>query len=568
MATAHCHFQVRPSGNKSSRKLNLRLQCIGLMVFFIPQLGLAYAYDGHYYLRFGLSLSTCFNWDESHLIASGDWNMDANGTTKAEMHPVKNANKIGWHAFGHQDMRFNELWLRSANEENLGRRLVKLGQFMHFLEDWEAHAGYGTRMGHARDTYRGRDPDSLGNNAAKNHRMVQSAIDHLLKTCDDLGRLSNDRNLELILLMNKVHADGLLLDLYEQSDPAWKLGTFGGVRKSMREIRPLIKKRVEEFIERELIAIPEKNIPEDFEPGTERGIPKYLAIRFDRDGRFTLDGSIREAIARWAAQSETLPDVSLSLDEARVDYRGSVGHAAGWRIHLSVVNQGAVESAAGTIEIIVSDSGDEVILAQVSETLPTLAPGETRAMRVRVSSRTIPKSGAIISAFARVGDLTSDNNDDWFMLGDAEYEQPDVPIIADIDPAATGQQTAHFLSPPQMFVIDNAVCMMVTAYTSAGDSTEELHEVVLELIGAGGGEESFEVVAPARWSAITTEFGLVGAKTFECYIPEADASRTLVLPDPQELTLVATLLQKSGEPTKKEFAVTEDSVRQLLEILP
>ena len=185
---------------------------LGALAFLLLLPGPVHGYelDSHYYLRFGLSLSTCFNWDEAHLISSGDWNMDANGSTHAEMNPVQKNNKIDWHAFGHSDKRFNELWLRSAAEKELELRLIKLGQFMHFLEDWESHAGYGIRIGHARDTYRGRDPDSLGSNPAKNHRMVQSALDHLFKTCEDLGRLHDDRDRELIVLMKTLYADGLM----------------------------------------------------------------------------------------------------------------------------------------------------------------------------------------------------------------------------------------------------------------------------------------------------------------------------------------------------------------------
>ena len=120
----------------------------------VPSLASAFERDSHYYLRFGLSLATCFDWEESHLIASGDWGMDENPATHAEMNPVQRKNKIAWHAFGHSDGRFYELWHRTLEEQDLELRLVKLGQFMHFLEDWESHAGYGVRMGHARDTYR------------------------------------------------------------------------------------------------------------------------------------------------------------------------------------------------------------------------------------------------------------------------------------------------------------------------------------------------------------------------------------------------------------------------------
>ncbi len=101
----------------------------------------AYEIDTHYYLRFGLATSTCFDWHEAHLIASGDWGMDENASTHAEMNPVQVRNKIDFHAFGHSDARFRELWVRSRTELDLDLRLIKLGQFMHFLEDWESHAG-------------------------------------------------------------------------------------------------------------------------------------------------------------------------------------------------------------------------------------------------------------------------------------------------------------------------------------------------------------------------------------------------------------------------------------------
>ena len=71
-------------------------QLFGTLAFLmlLPGPGLGYELDSHYYLRFGLSLSTCFDWDEAHLIASGDWNLDANGATHAEMNPIQKRNKI------------------------------------------------------------------------------------------------------------------------------------------------------------------------------------------------------------------------------------------------------------------------------------------------------------------------------------------------------------------------------------------------------------------------------------------------------------------------------------------
>ena len=544
-------------------------QLFGALAFLmlLPGPGLGYELDSHYYLRFGLSLSTCFDWGEAHLIASGDWNMDENGATHAEMNPIQTKNKIDWHAFGHSDRRFHKLWLRSAAEKDPELRLIKLGQFLHFLEDWEAHAGYGIRMGHARDTYRGRDPDSLGSSPAKNHRMVQSALDYLLKTCEDLSRLHDDRDRELIVLMTMLHADGVMDALYEQSDPNWKRGKLGGIRKAGPEIKSANKKRIEEFIEYKFMPLPEKNIPADFEPGTERGIPPHLAIPFDRYGEIVLRRSVKEAMASWAAASDRSPDVMLSLDQVRIDYRAMRGRPSGWRIRLRAANQGEIESQAGQIEIVVIDSDDETVLGQSSEALPVLGPGESREFRLRIPAKSRPEPDFIIAAFARVGDLSAMNDEDWLMIGDAEEETPDVPEITDLDPPPKGQETVHFLSPPRTFIVADTACILVTAYTSGGDSPLKLDQVVFEVIGGSFYPGYLQLVVPGRWSAMTTEVGLVAGKTFECYQPDPEASGLLSLQDPKALRLAVTLEAEGTDPHTKEFPLDAHFVQQLLELV-
>ena len=537
------------------------------ILMLLPAPGLGYELDSHYYLRYGLSLSTCFDWDEAHLIASGDWNMDANGTTHAEMNPVQKRNKIDWHAFGHSDKRFHELWLRSAAEKDLELRLVKLGQFMHFLEDWESHAGYGIRMGHARDTYRGRDPDSLGSSPAKNHRMIQSALDHLLKTCEDLDRVYDDRDRELIVLMAMLHTDGLMDALYEQSDSGWKRGKLGGFRKAGPEIKSANKKSIEEFIERRFIQLPEKNIPADFEAGSERGIPPHLAIPFDRDGNIVVRRSIREELANWAVASERSPDVTLSLDQVRIDYRGATGRPSGWRLRLTAANQGEIESPAGQIEIVVIDSDDETVLVQTSEALPVLGPGESREFRVRIPAKGRPEPDVIIGAFARVGDLSAMNDEDWLMLGYAEEERPDVPEITDLDAPPKGRETVHFLDPPRTFVGSDIACVLVTAYTSGGDSPQKLDYVVLELRGGGFHPGYLRRIVPGRWSAMTTQTGLVAGKTFECFRPDPETIEPLSLQDPNELRLAVTLEADGIDPHTEEFPLDADFVQQLLKLV-
>ncbi len=537
------------------------------ILLLLPGLSFGYALDSHYHLRFGLSLSTCFDWDEAHLIASGDWNLDANGTTHAEMHPFQWKNKINWHAFGHSDKRFNELWLRSAAEKDLRVRLIKLGQFMHFLEDWESHEGYGLRMGHARDTYRGRDPDSLGNSQAKNLRMVQSALDHLLKTCEDLGRLHGDRDRELIVLMTMLYSDGLIDALYENSDPGWKRGKLGGVRQEAIDIRAGNKKLVEEFIERKIMPLPEKNVPADFEPGTERGISPHLEIPFDRDGNIVMHRSVKEAMANWAAASERSPDITLSVDQVRTDYRGTKGSASGWRLRLHATNVGEIESSAGQIEIIVVDSDDETVVGQSSEELRVLMPGETLRFQVRIRAKGRPEPDVMIGAFARIGDLSAMNDEDWLMIGDAEEERPDVPEITDVDPPPKGQETVQFLGPPKTFVIADTACMLVTAYTSGGDSPKKLDKVVFELVGGGFNPGSLRHVVPGHWSAVTTDTGLVAGKSFECYQPDPERNELRSLQDPKSLRLAVTLEAEGTDPQTEEFPLDADFAQEVLRLV-
>jgi hypothetical protein len=502
----------------------------------LPGLGAGFERDSHYYLRFGLSLSTCFNWEEAHLISSGDWGMDENGSTHAEMNPVQRRNKIDWHAFGHSDLRFRELWLRSVSEPDLERRLIKLGQFMHFLEDWESHAGYGIRMGHARDSYRGRDPDSLGNSFPKNHRMLQSALDHLLATCEDLGRLTEDRDLRLIQIMTTLYADGLMDDLFEASDPGWKRGKTG-CRDGCFTIIATNKERIEQLIVDLFKPLPEKNIPPDFAPGPELGIPESLAIPFSQDGEVIVSRSIRQEMRDWASASDRAPDVALSLEDVQVDYRNSGRLRSGWRLLIRTTNQGEIESAEGQIEIVVIDSDDETVLAQANEPLPVLQPGESREFRVSIVAAGRPEPDVIIAAFARVGDLTVMNDEDWLMLGDAEAETPDVPLVTDLDPPPDGAETLHFLSPPRTFIVDDAVCLLLTAYTSGGDSPQKLDQVVWEVVGSTSEAYHFGPLVPGRWGAMSTPDGLVAGKNLECFQLRPETHEWLLTQDLQSLSL-------------------------------
>lgn len=542
--------ETRTTRLRASRRRRAWLPFLGsfIVLLLLPPTASAYNMDSHYYLRYALSLTTCFDWEEAHVIASGDWGLDENGTTHAEMHPLQRQNKLQWHAFGHSDQRFNELWLRSTQEPDLEQRLIKLGQFMHFLEDWEAHAGYGTRMGHARDTYRGRDPDSLANSRAKNHRMVQSALDHLLKTCDDLGRPDTDPDRLLIRIMSTIFADGLLQDLYEQSDAGWKKGKLGGFRKDGQSIVAANKNRIEEFIEAHLTDSPTASVPADFEPGPEHGIPPSLRIPFTQDG-IVLDKTTDLEAFRQEAAEQAVPDVTVSLESAEVIRVGpKAARWIGWQIALRIENVGSLESEGGQVQIVAIDSEDESVLAQTTEDLPVLQPGEVRNIEVRLPTTRPPESDVILGAFARVGDLTAMNDEDWLMMGDAEEEAPDEADVTDVDPQPEGPETVQFMAAPKTFIEGSTACLVVTAMVSGGDSTEKLDVGDVEVIGRTFERGSFRQVIPSRWSAVVSDDGPVGGKTIACFEPKEQLFDELRKTGPQELSLAVTLEADEVDP--------------------
>jgi len=530
----------------------------------VPGSVCAYEIDTHYYLRFALAMSTCFDWHEAHLIASGDWGMDENAITHAEMNPVQVHNKIYFHAFGHSDAAFREIWIRSKMEPDFDLRLIKIGQAMHFVEAWEAHAGYGIRMGHARDTYRGRDPDSLGNSRAKNHRMVQSALDHLLATCEDLGRLDVDPDHELVALMLWVFRTGLLDALYERSDPGWKRGQLGGRRREAGEILAVNRRRIEEIIAEHIAAQPGKNVPHDFTPGDpERGIPLSLQIPLGVDGRVLMKEGVSASWRQWLEAAEYSADVVVSLDHVIIDW-------SGWLAQLTLVNEGELPSEAGRLEVIVVDSDDEQVLGQISQPVPSLAPGEGVGLTARVYSPTAgkwPEEDVMVGAFAHVRDLSAMNDENWLMLGDAEEDTPNVELTTDVDPPVTDQEVVQFTSTPKAFMVGNLVCLVVTAHVSSGDSTQKLEAASLEIIGGDHASLGIREDLPKRWSAFATADGLVAGKAFQCYKPEQSAYDLLIAQAPGSAQLSVTLHAEGTVPHTGQFSIDPAIIQAIGEVL-
>ena len=109
------------------------------------------------------------------------------------------------------------------------------------------------------------------------------------------------------------------------------------------------------------------------------------------------------------------------------------------------------------------------------------------------------------------------------------------------------------MAPPKTFIVDNLACLLVTAEVTGGDSTEKLEVGVLEVIGGPSNGLAFRQLTPGRWSALSTEHGLVGGKTFECFQPEPEVFDQLRKLDVEALGIAITLEAEGTDPHTEVF---------------
>jgi hypothetical protein len=384
----------------------------------------AFERDTHYYGTFALALTSCFDWREAHLIASADVMVDGNRSTVAELDPAKLHNKTGWHAFGHSAERYYELWERVTLEQREAERLIAFGQFLHYLQDWEAHAGYPVHLGHAKATILGHDPDSLAKSEARTRHAVQATLDHMAFVCEQLGRLpeSIEHTDEAVPeFLGRVHGNRLVRDLIEFSDPAWRKTVKGGLTERGSQIMAENIQRVEEYILDEIAALPGKRVPADFQPGSdELGIPEPLELDFDSDGR--LVSPVADHVERAGLHAE-----DDHLDPA--DHHVRVVHAKpkkrGWRVQAEVTNIGDKAMPSGELLAVVVDALSDETIGQATTLIPDVAPNESITLNLMIPT-TRPSETALIgvSVDAR-HDRDPYNSDVWHITAEDLEELED-----------------------------------------------------------------------------------------------------------------------------------------------
>ena len=489
---------------------NMRRALLGvlLMVASSPCIW-GYAGDTHYYLRFGSALETCFSWDEAHLIASADLMLDKNRTTVAEKHPFKKYNKVYWHAFSHDQARFNELWKRVLTEEDPESKLIKLGQFMHYITDWEPHFGWGIRLGHGVTTFLVNDPDSLGYDEMNNQRMISQSLYHMLMVCSEWGRepeSGNDPDRALVEIYWDLIDDDLMQRLFDTNTPRWK--KWGKRWKAGKEILAENHLLVERLIERRATGMPGRDIPADFTPGDpERGIPPPIGLRLDKDGNVTAvlgvetqlspeyDGSDMTLDEEEAYEEDQETDLVDDLEEEIQDGRDldlnvnlqlSLQDAdleeQGWLVDVVIENLGNGDSGTGRFELVVLDVATEELLAEASREIPAVRAGETLAHGIFVESSGVPTRGIMIGASLKINDLSADNNDVWFVPWRDEVVGLQKVKEKKKRKGKRGPGTAKFLGEPKAWIDDQGnTYLAISAYVTGGDSSRRLGRLRLQV---------------------------------------------------------------------------------------
>lgn len=353
--------------------------------------------DAHYYLKFALALQACcYDAAEAHVIASGDWGQDTNDTTVAG---ANSPNNTRWHALGTVEenrQRLEALKRRVERETDRRRRLVKLGQLLHFVEDVYAHDGYGKIIGHAVPTVTGRDVDSLARDVRATLGMIHASIEFLLFYCEPRANFE-DRLRQSRDLFDEVVTDGLADDLVSGSDPAWKAPT-GASGDRYREIIARNKLRIDRFV-RDRIPAKAGTIP-GFD---ENGLPDHLGIRYDANGEPTL---IPEPLAAAPVPADGA-DVLLTV----VDWKTRDGSL---NVTFSLVNSGGAEAGPGLLTASTFDPGTALPMNTCSVPTPVIPAGGRVTGEVSVS---LPATPAMVALRAHVADVNAHDNQAWLIIG-------------------------------------------------------------------------------------------------------------------------------------------------------
>jgi len=435
----------------------------------------AYFRDTHFDLTYALARTTCFSPEEAHWIASADWMVDQNGPTTAEASPFARDGKRLWHAFGHSKARFSELWARVPAAPTPERRLLALGQFLHFQQDWEAHAGFKSAFGHGLATLRGADPDSLGLDEAADRRMVQGSVAGLCRMCALLHRMGasdEDFDARVAELIAKLDESGLMDDLFRSSDPRWRERVLGGSSRLSREVLARNRSRIEEFL------------------GGE-AVPPPIAIGYARGGVVADRGPNRHT-RRWARMDENERFPAAGPARLELSVVSAERETGGWAVIVAARNRGDRPISAGSVSAAVVEASTGQALGQAEARLPFVPAGRGRTVRISVPGPEIASRAIAVEAR---GSIDFDPPaPDWIEAG-PEAE------AAGATGTAGGTGSFGWASPPRVWIEGRRLAVAVAIPARSMNPERVVRSLEIELDRRASAPLRYSIEDPV-WSLV------------------------------------------------------------------
>jgi hypothetical protein len=124
----------------------------------------------------------------------------------------------------------------------------------------------------------------------------------------------------------------------------------------------------------------------------------------------------------------------------------------------------------------------------------------------------------------------------------------------------------RFLEPPKLVLVEDSGCLILSAVTAEGDSTEKLGETNFGLISEDGDELRFLRSVPPQWSAISTENGLVAGKLVGCFQPGPEQCQARWSIEKPRLVVESSVLDAGVQPVSEIIPIEPEVHRKALEL--
>ncbi len=408
--------------------------------FILCKDALAFDKDAHYYLKFMLILRMCcYTWDEARLIASGDLMTDENENTKAhkdiEVDDDEMVRRETWHAFGTRDSNgypnsayyaTKQFHLKRVQDEtDHDKQMVKLGQWLHFEEDFQAHGPYPPEgLGHMWDSLNGSCPDSLRTNPDNSWKMIDLslwllryvAVEGLLHpsdcppgdVCPPAVRTPQD--------VGQIEAEDAFwqayIDMVNNSSSNW----YRGFRTYILPI-DLITGTVHYFLlssyTKEKIISNNRSVMQKYLYGylnfgkliAKKApyppiIPPPLSIHYDENGDPT-----SPLLTQMASTASVNLDSDLAFKSINIEPVSSTEVS----VEIQITNTGLLPSLAGSVVVASADFDTRTLIGRTVVDLAPVPSGETIAMAIPLATNPTSDRPLFIIDL-RVDDASGSNN--------------------------------------------------------------------------------------------------------------------------------------------------------------